>query len=104
MSDELYKEVKETEKEVAKNPPKDEKIILEGDEARDVRQTEKEVGKKVDVQLSKDTDKCAVDSDGAPIADEDSVSTGAVDAVMSRRAENTSSDATHNDTGIFPQP
>lgn len=48
---ELYKEVKETEREVANHQHQDEKIILTGKDAEDVEETVNEVGKKMDIQL-----------------------------------------------------
>lgn len=97
---ELYKDVKETEREVAKNPPRDEKIVLTGQEAEDVQETIEEVGKKVDIQTES-----GIKNDGDTTSgDVSEAGTSVVDAKLNRRAENLSSGATHNDTGIFPQP
>ena len=46
------------------------------------------------------------DSNNTEITPEqaDEIQSSAVEATLGRRAENYSSGATHNDTGIFPQP
>ena len=103
MSDELYKEVKETERKVAENPPKDEKIKLKGELADDVIETEKEVGKKTYIQLEKD-DVESTDRESVTPEEVNQTTTSVVDTNLNKRSENLSSGATHNDTGIFPQP
>lgn len=127
---ELYKEVKETEREVAKNPPQEhlveldkeetkdvrktekeainapveeEKLVLTKEELKEVKETEREVGARTpDVQQQQPVNDA--DNTGVTAAEADEIINSPVDHLLSRKIENNTSGATNNDTGIFPGP
>lgn len=122
---ELYKEVKETEREVANHQHQDEKIILTGKDAEDVEETVNEVGKKMDIQLDNtntdrnvagfndeviltnedesvvglNNDEIVTNADDA-VTNPDGTYKSPVNTVLDRSAEQNTNTATHEDTGI----